>query len=194
MRVDGVDGGQVLVGAGTVPAQAGSDDGVARGDQLGSHLVRSWSGSGTSAPPVTRAARRASVRRISASRPGTSGSSGMSDARIRARLMASAHRSTTSGHRWTATTNASWAPRRGRCLRRDGSGGDDPPVLLAEDTVEVGVAVTGIRPNPPLRRPVRPGTGGPRPVPRRPWTPVGLARAPRRGRTPGRSRSRRGAP
>ena len=44
--VDGVDGGEELVGSGTVPAQAGSDDGVAFGDQLGvpsgAVLVRQW--------------------------------------------------------------------------------------------------------------------------------------------------------
>ncbi len=59
-----------------------------------SHRLRSWSASGTRAPcGVVRAARLDSVSSMSASRPVTSGSSGMSPASTRPSLIASAHRS-----------------------------------------------------------------------------------------------------
>ena len=92
--VDRVDGDEKQVGAWSVPAQAGSHDEVAFGDELEVPLVRSCSVRGTSAPPQTRAARRASARSIKASRPCASGASGMSDPSIRASLMASIQRST----------------------------------------------------------------------------------------------------
>ena len=57
-------------------------------------LLRSWSGSSTIVPSgAVRAARRDSVSSSSARRPSASGSSGMSSTRMRARRIASAHRS-----------------------------------------------------------------------------------------------------
>ncbi|MEA2192162.1 MAG: polymerase sigma-70 factor, subfamily, partial [Solirubrobacteraceae bacterium] len=59
-----------------------------------SHSARSWSSSETSSPPAsTRASRRESCSSISASRPATSGSSGIRRASRRPRRIASAHSS-----------------------------------------------------------------------------------------------------
>ena len=54
-----------------------------------SHSARSWSASSTSSPSTTREARRASWQSISASRPPTSGSSGINARRTRPSRIAS---------------------------------------------------------------------------------------------------------
>ena len=66
---------------------------AAGGDLRASQSARSWSASSTSSPSRKRAARRASCSSISASRPCTSGSSGISSASARPSRIASAARS-----------------------------------------------------------------------------------------------------
>lgn len=91
--VAGGDGNLALVRPGapapqSVLQQAGALLGLPR-----SHAVRSWSSRLTGSPAAsTRVARRASCSGRRASRPSTSGSSGMSRVRTRAGRMASAHR------------------------------------------------------------------------------------------------------